>query len=559
MRDWWRGGVIYQIYPRSFRDGNGDGIGDLPGILAGLEHIASLGVDAIWISPFFKSPMRDFGYDVEDYLAVDPMFGVNEDFDKVLDRAHALGLKVVIDLVLNHTADTHAWFRESRRGRNNAKADWYVWADPKPDGTPPNNWLSVFGGSAWQWEPRRRQYYFHQFLSEQPDLNVRAPEVRAALLAVIEHWLDKGVDGIRLDACNHYMHDPLLRDNPALEEVDEQRGDVAKGNPYGMQRHIHDKSQPENLDFIAEIRALVDRYPGRMVVAEVSCDKAVERAAEYIAGPNRLHTAYSFSLLGGQFSAAKVRSTVEEFEAQPGDGWPSWAFSNHDVVRARSRWGGAGASDDFAKSMIALLGCLRGTAFLYQGEELGLTEADVPRDRMMDPYGIAFYPDFKGRDGCRTPIPWVASEPHAGFSAVEAPLPIPADHVARAVDVQNGRADSVLNFTRAFLRERSARDALTLGSIAFHDAPEPFLVFERRYGDERLLLAFNLGTEIARLPLVDSAPRLVSLAGGAEAPSARVTTNGALEFPAHGFVAVELTPGAAIPVSLTVGRKVEPD
>lgn len=551
MREWWRGGVIYQIYPRSFRDGNADGIGDLPGILAGLDHIASLGVDAIWISPFFKSPMRDFGYDVEDYLTVDPMFGANEDFDKVLARSHELGLKVVIDLVLNHTADTHAWFRESRRNKTNPKADWYVWADPKPDGTPPNNWLSVFGGSAWQWEPRRRQFYFHQFLAEQPDLNVRNVEVRAALLDVLKYWLEKGVDGIRLDACSHYMHDPLLRDNPAVEEIDETRGDVAKGNPYGMQRHLHDKSQPENLDFIAEIRALVDRFPNRMVVAEVSCDKPVERAAEYIAGPTRLHTAYNFALLGGQFSAAKVRSTVEEFEAQPGDGWPSWAFSNHDVIRFRSRWGGPDASDDFVKSTITLLGCLRGTAFLYQGDELGLTEADVPRERMLDPYGIAFYPDFKGRDGCRTPIPWSATRPHAGFSTVEPPLPIPADHVARAIDAQDGRSDSVLSFTRAFLKERARHDALTIGTIVFHGAPEPFLVFERRSGDERLLLIFNLGTEAARLPLTDAAPRLVSLTGDAEAPSARVTAGVGIVFPPRGFAALELALDATIPVSLT--------
>jgi alpha-glucosidase len=547
MRDWWRGGVVYQVYPRSFRDGNGDGIGDLPGLLTGLDHIASLGVDAVWISPFFKSPMKDFGYDVEDYRRVDPLFGTNEDFDRVLAKAHALGLKVVIDLVFNHTADTHGWFKESRRNRTNPKADWYVWADPKPDGTPPNNWLSVFGGSAWQWDARREQYYFHQFLTEQPDLNVRNPEVQDALLEVLAFWLDHGVDGIRLDACNHFMHDPLLRDNPARLVVDKTRGDVARGNPYGMQDHLHDRSQPENLEFIARVRALCDRYDDRMVVAEVSCDNPVKRAAEYTSGPDRLHTAYSFALLGTEVSAAKLRSLVEESVTASLESWPSWALSNHDVARVRTRWGGVDATDAYARMALALLGSLRGSVFLYQGEELGLPQAEVPFERMLDPYGIAFYPEFKGRDGCRTPIPWDGGAPFAGFSDVEPPLPIPAEHTTRAISTQAADPHSVLSFARSFLAWRKTEEAVLTGTIDFLDAPEPVVAFVRTAADgRRLLFAFNLGGMPVGLPLASPLPPPVAAASD---PSVRAPRGKTLELPAHGFYTAALDAAQAVPLA----------
>lgn len=543
MREWWRGGVVYQIYPRSFRDGNGDGIGDLPGVLEGLDYVASLGADAIWISPFFKSPMKDFGYDVEDYLQVDPIFGDNVDFSYLLARAHALGLKVIIDLVINHTSSTHPWFLKSRRDRLNDQADWYVWADPKPDGSPPNNWLSIFGGPAWQWEPRRGQYYFHQFLAEQPDLNVRNPVVQEALLGIVRHWLDRGVDGIRLDACNHYMHDPLLRDNPA-RPAREAGGLVADANPYGMQRHLFDRSQPENLKFIARIRALVDSYDDRMVVAEVSCDDQVKRVAEYVGGSDRLHTAYSFALLGSEINAVTVRDVIETFEAQPGGGWPSWAFSNHDVARVRTRWGGDQAPDAFSKMTTALLGSLRGTVFLYQGEELGLTEAEVPYERMLDPYGITFYPEFKGRDGCRTPMPWHHEEEHAGFSPIEPHLPIPNEHHRLAVSVQEKRPDSVLRFVRRFLAWRKTQPAVLTGSIQFRDAPEPLLVFERKAAGQRLLFVFNLGGGTERLPLADETVHPVESVVGAVALPGRLD-EGAVLLPPFGFWVAELKADAS--------------
>src|SRR3954471_2607988 len=266
MTEWWRGGVIYQIYPRSFQDSNGDGIGDLPGITARLDYVAGLGVDAIWLSPFFQSPMKDFGYDIEDFRDVDPMFGTLEDFDRLLVRAHELKLKVIIDMVLSHTSDHHPWFRESRADRSNPRADWYVWADAKPDGTPPNNWLSVFGGSAWTWDPRRAQYYLHNFLDGQPDLNLRRPEVQDAVLADCGFWLDRGVDGFRLDASNFYMHDGALRDNPPKPSNGVPTEGISMVNPYSMQWHQYDKSQPENLAFLRRLRALLDRHPGTMAV-----------------------------------------------------------------------------------------------------------------------------------------------------------------------------------------------------------------------------------------------------------------------------------------------------
>ena len=342
---WWRGAVIYQIYPRSFQDSNGDGIGDLPGITARLDHVASLGVDAIWISPFFRSPMKDFGYDVSDYRDVDPIFGTLADFDALLARAHQLGLRVMIDQVLSHTSDQHAWFQESRLSRDNPKSDWYVWADARPDGTPPNNWLSVFGGSAWQWDSRRRQYYLHSFLSSQPDLNFHNPAVQDALLGEVRFWCEKGVDGFRFDACNHQFHDAQLRDNPPAQggEVSTVRAD----NPYAMQQHLHDKSRPENLAFLERLRGVLDAF-GAASIGEVGDENAPPLMADYTEAGRRLHMAYSFSLLTAHCAPSHLRAEVEKLEreiARTG-GWGCWAFSNHDVPRVASRWSSDGQPDD---------------------------------------------------------------------------------------------------------------------------------------------------------------------------------------------------------------------
>ncbi|RYF79545.1 MAG: alpha-glucosidase [Comamonadaceae bacterium] len=505
--NWWRGAVIYQIYPRSFMDSNGDGIGDLPGITARLDHVAQLGVDAIWISPFFRSPMKDFGYDVADYRDVDPIFGTLADFDALLARAHGLGLKLIIDQVLSHTSDQHAWFQQSRSSRSNPKADWYVWADPKPDGTPPNNWLSVFGGSAWQWDSRRRQYYLHSFLTEQPDLNFHHPEVQDALLGEVRFWCERGVDGFRFDACNHQFHDRLLRDNPpaALEEIGGV-STVRVDNPYAMQRHLHDKSQPENLAFLERLRSLLDEF-GAASLGEVGDENAPPLMAQYTEAGRRLHMAYSFSLLTSEHSARHLRGQVQALEealASTG-GWGCWAVSNHDVPRVATRWNASAAVEAARDRLwLALLLSLRGSACLYQGEELGLPEADVPFEHLQDPYGRAFWPEFKGRDGCRTPLPWQTDGVHGGFSTgASAPpwLPVFAAHLPLAVDRQAADAQSMLAYSRALIHWRRTQPLLRTGELRFIDAPEPLLHLQRHAQGDALQAVFNLSGQPQALAL----------------------------------------------------------
>lgn len=499
--DWWRGAVIYQIYPRSFNDTNGDGIGDLNGVSERMDYIASLGVDAIWLSPFFTSPMDDFGYDVSDYEDVDPMFGTLADFDRMLAAAHARGLKVIIDLVISHTSDQHPWFVESRSSRDNAKADWFVWADAKPDGTVPTNWLSIFGGPAWEWDSRRRQYYMHNFLTSQPDLNFHNPEVQDAVLGAARFWLDRGVDGFRLDTVNFYFHDKQLRDNPPLSAT-EMPSTVDPTNPYGYQDHLYDKTQPENLLFLEKLRALLDKYPGTTSVGEIGADgQAVELTASYTEAGKRIHMAYSFDLLTPQHSAPYIRKIVEEMNAGIGSGWASWALSNHDVKRVASRWGEDLDIASFAPLETALCASLRGTPCLYQGEELGLPQAEVPFEKLQDPYGIRFWPEYKGRDGCRTPMPWVKDNSNAGFSEAEPWLPVAQDHLALAAFEQDKDESSILNRNRAFYAWRQAQEPLKQGDMVFLDSQDNTLVFTRSHQGETVLCAFNLGTEPATVTL----------------------------------------------------------
>jgi alpha-glucosidase len=493
--NWWRGAAIYQVYPRSFQDSTGDGSGDLAGIAARLPHIASLGVDAVWLSPFFKSPMADMGYDVSDYCAVDPMFGTLEDFDALVAEAHRLGLKVIIDQVLSHTSDQHPWFAESRGSRDNDKADWYVWADPKSDGTAPNNWLSVFGGSSWEWDSTRRQYYLHNFLASQPDLNFHNPEVQDALLDTVRFWLERGVNGFRLDTVNYYVHDRWLRENPPLAES--AAGTLSETNPYLYQYHLFDKTQPENLAFLKRFRALLDEFDARAAVGEIGDEwRSLQTLAAYTAGSDKLHMCYTFDLLSPAFSAAHVRKCVETFETSVADGWVCWAFSNHDVVRHVSRWTpDGGDTDRVARFSIALLATLRGSICLYQGEELGVPEAELSFEDLRDPYGIRFWPAFKGRDGCRTPMAWEADKPNGGFSTARPWLPVSETHLARAVDVQNADSGSVLAHYRRMLAFRKEHTALIDGSIEFLDAGENLLAFKRGSNEETLLCVFNFSTE----------------------------------------------------------------
>ena len=499
--DWWRGAVIYQIYPRSMKDTNGDGIGDLPGIIEKLDYIVDLGVDAIWISPIFKSPMKDFGYDISNYREIDPMFGTLEDFDQLLVKAHNLGLRVIIDQVLSHTSDQHQWFESSRKDKTNDKADWYVWADPKDDGTQPNNWLSIFGGCAWHWEPRRQQYYLHNFLSSQPDLNFHNPEVRQASLDNIEFWLKRGVDGFRFDAINFCFHDAALKDNPAKPvEKREGRG-FSEDNPYAYQYHYHNNTQPENIEFIEEIRSLLDQYPGCVALGEISSEDSLKTMAEYTEGNERLHMGYSFELLTDDFSATYIRKTVEKLESQMSNAWPCWAISNHDVKRVASRWIGDDLCQDKSKLFTALLCCLRGSVCTYQGEELGLVEAEIDYEDLQDPYGIAFWPNFKGRDGCRTPIPWDDGEQSAGFTQGKPWLPIPESHLKNAVSIQQNKQNSVLQSFKKFIAWRKKYPALIQGEIKFLDATDPVISFLRSSEQQTLVLFFNLSNEIQTIKL----------------------------------------------------------
>jgi alpha-glucosidase len=533
---WWRGATIYQIYPRSFLDSNGDGIGDLPGILSRLDYIASLGVDAIWISPFFQSPMADFGYDIADYRAVDPIFGTLADFDQIVARAHALGLKVMIDQVPSHTSDQHAWFGESRQSRDNPKADWYVWADAREDGTPPNNWLSIFGGVAWTWEPRRGQYYLHNFLSSQPDLNFHHPDVQRATLDNFRFWLDRGVDGLRLDAINFCFHDRQLRDNPPRPRNASKVTGFKADNPYGFQWHRHNNTQPEMLPFLEQIRALMDRYPDVVALGEISSDDSNATVAEYTQ-PGRLHMAYSFELLSDDSSPTHIRTTVEDLLTRAPQSWPCWTISNHDVERVVSRWGQSATHlPHFATQLTAMICALRGSVCVFQGEELGLGEADVPYESLRDPYGIAFWPSFKGRDGCRTPMPWDPSE-RAGFSTGEPWLPVPRQHRDLAVTSQERDPSSALHGFRRLMAWRKRVPLLLDGDIEFLAATDSVLAFRRFDGQRGLLAAFNLSGSPANLPLPNLA---VGAAIGGHGLPEGTFANATLSLPGHGVAFFEL-------------------
>jgi alpha-glucosidase len=527
VRDWWRDAIIYQVYPRSFMDSDGDGVGDLPGITARLDHIASLGADVVWLSPIFTSPDRDMGYDVSDYCDVNPLFGTLADFDALVARAHALGMKVIVDQVISHSSTDHPWFKESRASRTNARADWYVWADPKADGSPPNNWLSVFGGSAWTWDTRRKQYYMHNFLVEQPDLNFHNPAVVDALLGTMRFWLDRGLDGFRLDTVNFYVHDARLRDNPAAEWTD------FPDNPYEAQNHLFSKTRPENIAVLKRIRALLDEYGATMSVGEVGeAGRMIEIMGEYTSGPSKLHMAYSFEFLHAAHNARHFRQGIERFLKAAPDGWPCWAFSNHDVTRHVTRWTPPGGDTDaVAKQSVALLASFPGTLCIYQGEELGQTETDIAFEEIKDLGYIDFWPAIKGRDGCRTPMVWDHNAPQGGFTTGTPWLPVKPPQAARAVNAQDGDKTSVLTAYRETIAFRRARVELSEGDTRFHDLPEPLLAIERRHGAARLTGLFNLSEAEVQVDVAGA----FTLAG----PMAAHRHGPHLTLPAHGYVFLE--------------------
>lgn len=509
---WWRGAAIYQIYPRSFQDTDGDGVGDLAGIARRLDHVASLGVGAIWISPFYTSPMRDFGYDVADYCDVDPVFGTLADFDALVARAHQLGLKVIVDQVFAHTSDLHPWFAESRSDRVSPRADWYVWHDPRPDGTPPNNWQSVFGGPAWTWDARRGQYYMHTFLKEQPQLNVHNPAVQDALLDVAEFWLKRGVDGFRLDALNHSMHDPQLRNNPPAPFDGRPRS-----RPFDFQIKRYSQSHPGVIGFIERIRALCDRYGAIHTVAEVGGGKAIAEMRAYTKGNRRLNSAYGFDFLyAPELTPALVAEAMAKWPNRAGSGWPSWAFENHDAPRAVSRWCAPEHREAYARMKVALLCCLRGNIILYQGEELGLVQDHIPFELLQDPEAIANWPLTLSRDGVRTPMPWT-TEPQGGFTEGQPWLPLGEENRARAVAVQDGDPHSLLVFTREMLALRNSEPALRSGGFELLHADDQVLAFRRFTAARSLVCLFNLSAQAAEWPKVAPATGLPILtANGAE-------------------------------------------
>lgn len=481
--------MFYQVYPRSFQDSDGDGVGDLVGLIARLPYIAELGVDAIWLSPVFASPMKDFGYDVSDYCAIDPLFGTLADFDRLIDAAHRLGLRLIIDQVWSHTSDQHPWFADSVQ-RLASRENWYVWADAKADGSPPNNWQASFGGPAWTWHPVRRQYYLHNFLSSQPDLNFHCAPVQDAILDVARFWLDRGIDGFRLDVINYIAHNRALTDNPPrqLNEIPAQT--------IRFQRQLHNKSQPEALVFVGRLRSLLDSYGDRMVVGEIFDDDMLGRQREYTDGPERLHTAYSFYLLNAARADPMLFTSAVDAWAGA-SGWPSWSLGNHDVPRFPTRL----AHDDqrLTRALIALLLCLPGTPFLYQGEELGLEQAQVPFAALRDPFSLASYTGGSGRDGARTPMPWSTDAPGGGFTTGEPWLPLDPRHLARSVAAQSIDPGSTLAWTRRWLKLRRAHPALQTGSARVVAAPPGVFAIERADSRGVLLAAFNLKPEPATL------------------------------------------------------------
>ncbi|RDE04548.1 alpha-amylase family glycosyl hydrolase [Sphingomonas aracearum] len=489
QRPWWETGTIYQIYPRSFQDSDGDGIGDLPGIERRLDYVAALGVEAIWLSPIFPSPMADFGYDVADYVGIEPMFGTLADFDRLLAAVHARGLKLILDFVPNHSSDRHRWFVESRSSRSNPKRDWYIWRDPAPDGGPPNNWISDFGGSAWEWDEATGQYYLHAFLKEQPDLNWRNPEVKAAMLDVLRFWLERGVDGFRIDVLWHIVKHADLPDNPANPDWTPDRTERDRV------LQLHSTDQPEAHAISAEMRALADSYGARVLIGEIFLPN--ERHQRWYGTPKRpqVHLPFNFQLIENAWHAERLGQLIVDYEASlPGHGWPNWVIGSHDAPRIAARIGEAQA-----RVAAMLLLTLRGTPTLYQGDELGIGEVTIPPERMRDPQHFRQPTLNIGRDRSRTPMPWDAS-PNAGFTTGDPWLPLNDDWPTRNVAAQGADEGSMLSLYRRLLALHRATPALNEGSFTLLDAPAGVLAYARRRGDEVLHILLNLTDHATTIP-----------------------------------------------------------
>jgi alpha-glucosidase len=518
-RLWWRDGIVYQIYPRSYMDANGDGVGDLEGIRQRLDHLAWLGVDAIWLSPIFPSPMADFGYDVSDYCDVDPVFGDLASFDALLADAHAHGIRMILDWVPAHTSVEHPWFRESRASRTSPKRDWYFWRDPGPDGAPPNNWLSVFGGSAWEPDATTGQLYLHSHLVEQPDLNWRNPEVVAAMHDVLRFWLDRGVDGFRIDVIHRILKDADLRDNPLIQG--------REGHRYGAQEHLYDENDPDVHEALRGIRKVLDAYDERMSVGEVYILDP-DTVARYYGNGDELHLAFNFRLTHSPWDATVFRREVEHFDALvPAGCWPDLVLSSHDAPRHASRYDDPAWGEARARVAALLLLTVRGTPFLYYGEEIGMRNVPIPPEAMLDPLARTLHPNV-ARDPERCPMQW-EPEPGAGFSTGKPWLPIAADAASRNVATQRAERDSLLWLYRDAIALRRESVSLRRGSFTAIEAPEGVFAFERVHDGERAVVALNFSC----------APQKLALGSGAPARGLR-TQHG--EPPPKNLAAVEIGP-----------------
>ena len=526
---WWQRGIVYQVYPRSFMDANCDGIGDLPGILSRLDYLRWLGVDALWLSPIYPSPMKDFGYDVADYMAVDPVFGTLEDFDRLVAAAHARSLKLILDFVPNHTSDQHWWFRESRASRHNPRRDWYLWRDPAPGGGPPNNWLSCFGGSAWQLDEATGQYYYHAFLPEQPDLNWRNPEVVQAMLGVLRFWLERGVDGFRVDVLWHLVKDEHFRDNPCNDAWCEGM------DPYQALIPLHTSDRPEVHDIVRQMRRVVDEYGERVLIGEIylPIERLVKYYGEDLAGA---HLPFNFQLLSAPWNAGELARLIAEYErALPEGAWPNWVLGNHDKPRIASRVGPAQA-----RVAAMLLLTLRGTPTLYYGDELGMKDVPIPPERVQDPFERNVPGQGLGRDPERTPMQWSAAR-HAGFSAAAPWLPVAADYREVNVAAQRDDPKSMLALYRRLIDLRRAEPALEVGRFEALETGSDVLAYVRaaREGERSFLVALNLGGQPQRVAV----PREGALALSTHLDRAQERVGATLELRPHEGVIVRLADG----------------
>ncbi len=543
---WWRDGIIYQIYPRSFADSNNDGLGDLSGITGKLDYLADLGVDALWLSPIYPSPDKDFGYDVSDYVDIDPRFGSLADFDRLLSEAHDHGIRIILDLVLNHTSDLHSWFLESRSSRDNPKADWYIWSPPRGEekgsgkkAGPPNNWQSVFGGPAWTYVPERNQYYYHMFDPGQPDLNWRNPQVRRAVLDSVRFWLDRGVDGFRLDVFNVYFKDEQLRSNPPTLGERPYRS-------FNRQLHIYDCDRPEMVDLLQELRALLDAYPERYAVGETFY--ATKDKLMRYCGTDRLHAAFNFEFTWNKFDPAKYARSILEWEglyAQYGV-WPNYVLGNHDVPRMASRHA-KGEEDARLKVLMGMLLTLRGTPYLYYGEEIGMRNISLRRDQIMDPPGKKFWPFYKGRDGYRSPMQWDDS-PHAGFSSAKPWLPVHPDYRNRNVENQLKDPDSLLNFTRQLIELRHKKATLQHGDFNLLTVqPTNALSYVRSTPEETILVALNFKDRPVNVEQIPPGKWNLLLSTARDGGSAVEQTTGSLQLEPYEVLILE---SVIIPIRL---------